>query len=80
MTTPLPGQGGRVRMRLLKTHTHASREHQPGDEIDVVLLVAEWLRTHEVGEPASPVPAAPPAAAPSPAPSAAPVASPVPKA
>lgn len=65
-------------MRLLKTHTHASREHQPGDEIDVVPLVAEWLRTHAIGAPATP--AATTAAAPSPASAAAPAASPVPKA
>ena len=72
MTTSLPGQGGRVRMRLLKTHTHARREHPPGDEIDVVPPVAEWLRTHAIGTPASPVattaaaPATAPAAAPAP--------------
>ncbi len=54
MTTSPPAQGGRVRMRLLKTHTHASSEHPPGDEIDVVLPVAEWLRTYAIGTPASP--------------------------
>lgn len=70
MTTSLPGPGGRFRMRLLKPHTHASREHQPGDEIDVVPLVAEWLRTHAIGAPAAPMPVAAPPAAPAAVPAA----------
>ncbi len=59
-----PGQAVHVRVRLLKHHTHAEREHAPGDELEVVPPVAEWLRTHAIAMAApKPAPAATPAAA-----------------
>lgn len=58
-----------TRIKLIKNHTHAGRDHKAGETIAVDAASAQWLLTHKVGERAAPIP--PPAPA-RPAPSAAP--------
>jgi hypothetical protein len=39
-----------MKIRLSKLHTHAGKEYQPGDEIDVNPRQADWLVSEGVAE------------------------------
>jgi hypothetical protein len=45
-----------MKVTLLKPHTHAGTEHQPGESLDLDTEQAEWLRAQGVAAPAKPEP------------------------